>query len=81
MEMSNPTDIERMSDADIRLNLEMQILCALTRHGGQVIVAGPQMESLIQDFIQDVLTHPERSRWADEYLRRLRAAREERQGP
>jgi hypothetical protein len=64
-------DLEDFSEADLMLNLEGQILNALTKHGGQIIQAGPQMDSLIKDFIEDVLTHPDRRRWAAEYLRRL----------
>lgn len=60
-----------LSDDDIMINLKGQILVTLTKHAGQRIVHGDEMESLIADFVTDVLTDPSRRRWAAEHLRRV----------
>lgn len=38
-----------MSEADRRLNVESRILAHISNHGGEVIIAGPQMERLVAE--------------------------------
>lgn len=41
--------VSAMSEADRRLNVEGRILNDLSLHGGETIVAGPQMERLVAE--------------------------------
>ena len=45
--------VARLSPADRRLNIESRLLAALTMYGGERIVAGPRMDSLINDLADE----------------------------
>ena len=46
-----------MTDDDLKLNQRGALLDVLVAHGGQTIVAGEQMESLIEEIRVVALTH------------------------
>lgn len=41
--------VSRLSDADLRLNVESRLLAALSNYGGERIVSGPSMGRLVAD--------------------------------
>lgn len=47
--------VARLSPADRRLNIESRLLAALTMYGGERIIAGPRMESLIKDLADETV--------------------------
>ena len=42
-----------LSEADKRLNVESRLLNHLSLRGGQRIVAGPEMDSLVADLVEE----------------------------
>jgi hypothetical protein len=46
--------IDKLNDADKRMNVESRLLAVLSSYGGQTIVASPAMERLIAEQTDDV---------------------------
>jgi len=44
-----------LTDQDLRLTVESEVLDLVSRRGGQVIVAGPAMHELVQELTDLVL--------------------------
>ena len=44
-----------MNDDDLRATIEAEVLTVVSGHGGEVIVAGPPMEQLVQELTEVVL--------------------------
>ena len=44
-----------LSEADVRLNAEGDVLGIVTKHGGETIVAGPAMNQMVRELTDLVL--------------------------